>query len=150
MISSEFGELEQRIDNWRHHFHTGQKINCVSHYVPTKGGNLIYDDLPDIHKTPELREAIARGNESLKNSMGRMPVDMYDAELLEMTWQRMPDQAKKTYIKLEKIDRMSNSTKGCFIMWRKMRKFGVKISSFEAHEAYNRAVMAYFDRQLRA
>jgi len=144
----ELQELEDRIANWRRYFQEKQKIMRVSWYTPPSSGNIINDEIAITSMTPEIKAAIEKSISQRKDEIGRMPIQMQDAVLLEHTWCRLPDPAKKLYIKLEKIDQLSRTEKGCFILWRKMRAFGVKISSYEAHNAYDRAALSYFQRQL--
>ena len=148
MLFSEFHELEERIANWRRFYQESLKIVCVPYYTPPKSGNTINDEIALERMTPEIQAAIEKSISLRKDEIGRMPIQMQDAVLLERTWCILPDPAKKEYIKLEKIDQLSKTEKGCFILWRKMRAFGVKISSYEAHEAYDHAALSYFQRQL--
>lgn len=148
MLSSEILALDERIENWRRFYHEARKIECVSWYTPTQSGNIINDEIALTRMTPEMQAAIEKSISQRKNEVGRIPIHMHDALLMEQAWRALPDQAKKLYIKLEKIDQLSKTDKGCFILWRKMKAYGVRISSFEAHEAYNRATMAYFARNI--
>lgn len=149
MLSSEFRELEQRIANWRRFYQESLKFACVPYYTPPSTGNTINDEIAVMRMTPEIQAAFEKSIAQRKDQLSLAPIHIRDAELLEFTWQRLPDPAKKTYIKLEKIDQMSRTEKGCFILWRKMHAFGVRINNFEAHEAYDLATLEYFARKLR-
>jgi len=148
MLFSENRALDERIANWRRYYQESLKFACVPYYTPPKTGNTINDEIALERMTPEIQVAIEKSIALRKDEVGRMPIQMQDAVLLERTWCTLPDPAKKEYIKLEKIDQLSRTEKGCFILWRQMRKFGVKISSYEAHEAFDRAALSYFARHL--
>ena len=145
---SEFRELEARIAYWRRPYQGSLKYACVPYYTPPVTGNTINDEIALTRMTPEIQAAFEKSISQRKDQLARAPIHIRDAELLEFTWQRLPDPAKKTYLKLEKIDQLSRTEKGCFILWRKMRAFGVRISSYEAHSAYDMATLEYFGRQL--
>lgn len=149
MIYAKTSSLEDRITNWRRFYQESIRIECAPYYVPPASGSIINDEIALTRMIdPEFKAAIEKNISQRKELVGRTPVEMQDAMLLESTWRIMPDIAKKTYLKLEKIDQLSRNRNGCFILWRRMKAFGVQIRSHDVHEAYDRKCMDYFAMRL--
>ena len=145
--SPEFLELERKIDNWRRHYRIGFRIESVPYYTPPRQGNIINDEIiasiPEEHK-----QAILESIKKQKEQINKLPPDMQEAVKLELAWRNLEDQGKKWFLKWVHIDQIDKSNNGCFILWRRLKQYGIRIRSYDQQEEFNKRVLTYFQSKL--
>jgi hypothetical protein len=148
-IPPEFIELERKIDNWRRHYRVGMRIESVPYYTPPRYGNIVNDDI--IATLPaEQKQAVLASIQKQREQIYKLPPDMQEAVRLELVWRNLEDQGKKWFIKWVHIDQIHKSNNGCFILWRRLKQFGVRIRSYEQQESFNIRALTYFNERYNA
>ncbi len=119
-MSPEISELLERVENWRRFYRITQTINAVSWYTEPDAG--------DVWDTERIM---------------RISPDMRDAIKLELTWQLLTSQPKKWYIKHEFISRLPRP-----VVWRKLKKLGIRLNGNAEFEAFSDSALYYFNKSL--
>ena len=147
MLPSKFTELESKLHNWRRFYKVTQKLEHTAYYTPPRQGNIINDEII-ANLEPEVQKAVLESIKKQREQINKLPPNMQEAVKLELAWRNLEDQGKKWWIKYEYIDQVSKANNGCFVMWRKMKNYGVRIRTYEQHEAFNLRALEYFQRNL--
>jgi len=145
--SPEISELLEKISNWRRHYKVAQRIEHTVYYTPPKTGNVINDQILDA-LTPEAQQAVKDSINRQKSSFNNLPTNMQEAVRMEIIWRSLEDQGKKWYIKWRHIDQIDKSQNGCFILWRRMKQYGIRIRSYPQEDEFNIKCLEYFNKYL--
>lgn len=148
-LSPDLDEIRDKLDNWRRFYRVGLKIESVSYYTPPRSGSIVNEEV--IHNanelSPELRVALLESIKRQKEQINTLPPNMQEAVKVEMAWRNLEDQAFKWFLKWVFVDRIDRSNNGCFILWRRMKQYGIRLRSYEQQEQYERRALIYFENQ---
>jgi len=121
MLYTEINALRDRIDNWRRHYRTVQKIAAVPYYQPPVLGEVFEDD-----------------------KQIKLPTNMRDAVILESAWRNLPqDSAVKHYLKWSYILRNPPQP-----IWRRLKQYGVRIKNDIEFQRFDIAALEIFKKLL--